>query len=110
MEPKDPENVLEVIWLYKILPRRLRTKEKEDEQRVIKVTKVAAARPRPNVLVRITDLLNKVYESWIVFPFPKRSLYKRELQAAPPLRGLRQSGSTVQILPMPCSPLNRDLN
>ena len=48
-------------------------------------------------------------ESWFLLPFPKRILLETELQAAPQLCRLRKSGSTVQKLPMPGSPLDRDL-
>ena len=56
-EPKGPEKVHEVNWLCKTLRHSLRTKEKEGEP---KVTKVTAAKERVNIPAVFADLLNKV--------------------------------------------------
>ena len=50
----------EVNWHHKTLQHSLRTKEKEDEPKVTKITKVAVAKERVNILVHLLNSSTKV--------------------------------------------------
>ena len=80
---KGSGKMFEVNWLYKILRHSLRTKEKEVEAKVKKITKAAAAKERVSTLVRLLNSSTKLVTSTTrrsldsVFPFPSGSCTKQ---------------------------------
>ena len=94
--PKGPEKVLEVIPLYKILLRRRRIKEKEDEPKVKKATKVAAEKEKVNIPVLLPISSTKLGTRFSTST-TRRILDSASLSKADLARN-RIAGSTTTVL------------